>query len=411
MSFNVNKIRLDFPMLRKEMNGKKFIYFDNAATTHKPASVIASMTKFYEEDYATVHRAVYEFATNATEAYSEVRRLVAKFIHASSEDEIIFTKGATEAINLVAYSYGREFVRRGDEVLITEMEHHANIVPWQLLCEEVGAKLVVVPVNAAGEINMELFEEKLHERTKIVAVAHMSNVLGTINPIEEIVRLSHAKGAVVFVDGAQAAPHISIDLAKLKADFYTFSGHKIYGPMGVGVLYGRFDLLEKMRPFHGGGDVIKEVTFPKTIFQSPPLKFEAGTPLVASVIGLGAAIEYLNAIGIEQIRRHEESLLERATKALEAFSDIEIVGAAKEKGAILSFHIEGIHPLDFGTMIAFKGMAIRTGTMCAQPIVRHFGYHSLSRISFGLYNTVEEVDAFIQALSEVIQFLSPAKSF
>jgi cysteine desulfurase/selenocysteine lyase len=410
MPFNVNKFRLDFPMLRKEMNGKKFIYFDNAATTHKPASVIAAMTKFYEEDYATVHRAAYEFAAIATEQYSEVRRLVATFINAASEDEIIFTKGVTEAINLVAYSYGREFVRRGDEVLITEMEHHANIVPWQILCEEVGAKLVVAPVNQKGEINIELFQEKLTERTKIVSIAHMSNVLGTINPIEEIVKLAHAKGAIVFVDGAQAAPHMTIDVTKLNADFYTFSGHKLYGPMGSGVLYGKIELLEKMRPFHGGGDVIKEVTFSKTIFQSPPLKFEAGTPLVASILGLGAAIEYINAIGVDEIRAHEEMLLQKATNALEAFSDIQIIGRAKEKGAILSFHIEGVHPLDFGTMIGFKGIAIRTGTMCAQPIVRHFGHQSLSRISFALYNTLEEVDAFIQALSEVLQFLTPSTS-
>lgn len=407
MSYDVKKVRLDFPMLSQKMSDKPFIYLDNAATTQKPQSVIDAMVHFYTKEYATVHRAVYEFATITTEHYCDVRRKVAQFIQAKSEDEIIFTRGATEAINIVANSYGREFVYRGDEVLITEMEHHSNIVPWQLLCEEVGAKLIVVPITEMGEIDMAQFEEKLSSKTKIVSVCHVSNVLGTVNPIKEIARLAHAKGALLVVDGAQAVGRLEVDVQELDADFYAFSGHKIYGPTGIGILYGKFDLLEKMRPYHGGGDMIKEVTFAKTIFQSPPLKFEAGTPLIAEVIGFGAALDFINTLSLQAIDKQEKELLHYATKEFKARDHIRVLGDPPNKSAVISFHIDGIHPLDIGTMISFKGIAIRTGNLCAQPCLRHFGYQTVSRVSFGLYNTKTEIDHFFKALDEVIAQLVP----
>lgn len=407
MSYNVKKIKLDFPMLQQKMNGKPFIYFDNAATTQKPQSVVDAIVNFYTKEYATVHRAVYEFATIATDNYCDVRRKMAQFIKAKREDEIVFTRGTTESINIIASAYGKEFVYRGDEILITEMEHHANIVPWQLLCEEVGAKLIVAPITQAGEIDLVEFKKRLSSKTKIVSICHISNVLGTVNPVKEIAKMVHERGAILVVDGAQAAPRLPIDVQDLDVDFYAFSGHKLYGPTGIGVLYGKMDLLEKMRPYHGGGDMIKEVTFAKTIFHSPPLKFEAGTPIIAQVIGLGAALDYLQKLQINKIQEHEEELLAYATQKFQERENIRVFGKAKHKSAIISFYVEGVHPLDIGTMISFKGIAIRTGTLCAQPCIRRFGCQTVCRISFGIYNTKEEIDSFFKALDEVVAQLTP----
>lgn len=401
MVFDPKIVKKDFPMLNQGMCGKQFVYLDTAATAQKPKSVIESMSRFYSEGYATVHRGVYEHASIATERYSEVRRQVQKFLHAKEEEEIIFTRGTTEAINLVAFCYGKEFIRGGDEILITEMEHHSNIVPWQFLCKEVGAELVVAPMNDAGELILEEFEKKLSSRTKIVSVCHISNLLGTINPIREITRMAHAVGAVVVVDGAQSAPHLPIDVQELDVDFYAFSGHKAYGPTGIGVLYGKKELLEKMRPYHGGGDMVKEVTFAKTTFQQAPLKFEAGTPPIVEVIGLGAALEYLAKFDRAEVLKYEKNLLEMATKRLEQVAGVAIYGRAKEKGSVLTFSLEGVHSLDLGVLIGLKGIAIRTGSMCANPALHHFGIQTAARISLGLYTTEEDIHLFFKALEEI----------
>lgn len=403
--YDVDKKRRDFPMLSEDMSGKRFVYFDSAATAQKPKSVIEAISHFYTYEYATVHRAVYEHAINATEKYSETRRLVQAFMNAALEEEIIFTRGATEAINLVAMSYGKCFLKEGDEILISEMEHHSNIVPWQLLAEEVSAKLVVAPINDKGEIILEEFEKRLNSRTKIVSIAHVSNALGTINPIQTLAKLAKNVGAIVLVDGCQAAPHLPINVKDLDVDFYTFSGHKCYGPTGIGILYGKKELLEQMRPYHGGGDMIRDVTFAKTTYQAPPLKFEAGTPLIAEVIGLGAAIKYLNALDRLAVLEHETKLQHAATQELQAIPGLRIYGPLEEKAALVSFSIEGIHPLDLGTLIALKGVALRTGTLCAQPALARFDQTSLARISFGLYNTLDEVHYFLAALKETISLL------
>ncbi len=406
MAFNPKLVRDDFPMLKQEMGGKPFIYLDTAATAQKPKSVIDAITKFYSQEYATVHRGVYEHAIHATERYSEVRRRVQGFIHARSEEEVIFTRGTTEGINIIAHSYAREFVRGGDEILISEMEHHSNIVPWQMICEELGAKLVVAPFNEKGELILEEFKKKLSPRTKIVSVCHISNFLGTINPIKEIAKMAHEVGAIIVVDGAQSAAHFPIDVQDLDLDFFAFSGHKIYGPTGIGVLYGKQEHLEKMRPYHGGGDMIQEVTFAKTTYQDPPLKFEAGTPPIAEVIGLGAAIEYLEKLNQEAIVEYEERLLVYTTQKLLAIPGLAIYGTAAQKSSLISFTINGIHPLDLGVLLGLKGIAIRTGALCASPALHHFGLTSAARISFGFYNTIEDVDGFLEALSESVCILS-----
>ncbi len=400
MVFDPKLVRKDFPMLQREMSGKQFVYLDTAATAQKPKVVIDAMSKFYSEGYATVHRGVYEHAIIATEKYSDVRVLVQKFINAESEEEIVFTRGTTESINIVALCYAREFVRGGDEILITEMEHHSNIVPWQLICEELGANLIVAPMDDKGELILEEFEKKLSVRTKIVAVCHISNLLGTINPIKEITRMAHSVGAVVLVDGAQSAPHLPIDVQDLDADFFAFSGHKVYGPTGIGILYGKKELLEKMRPYHGGGDMIQEVTFAKTTYQPAPLKFEAGTPPIVEVIGLGAALEYLNKLDRKAMLVHEEMCLEIATYKLRQIPEVTIIGNAKEKSSLITFTVNGMHSLDLGVLIGLKGIAIRTGAMCANPTLHHFGLQTASRISFGLYNTEDEIEAFLKALDE-----------
>ncbi|MGL4540652.1 MAG: aminotransferase class V-fold PLP-dependent enzyme [Candidatus Rhabdochlamydia sp.] len=409
--FNVWKIRQDFPMLRQLMHGRPFIYLDSAATAHKPQSVINAISDFYANHYATVNRSVYDFASKASAQYNLVRQKVKRFLNAAFVEEIIFTKSTTEAINMVAYCLGRFYLQPGDEVLISEMEHHSNIIPWHMCCKEKGAHLKVIPVNESGELIFEEFQKLLSNKTKIVSIAHMSNVLGTINPIAEIVKEAHAKGAKVVVDGAQSAPHMPIDVQKLGVDFYAFSAHKMYGPTGVGVLYGKRSLLEIMPPYQGGGDMVDEVSFDRITYQEPPLKFEAGTPMIAEVMGLGAALDYIGAIDQEQIAAWEKDLLEYATRRLQEIKGLKIIGTAKQKGPILSFSIHGFHPLDLATLLDLRGIAIRTGQLCAQPILRRYNVSSLSRISLAFYNTREEIDLFIHALKEALLLLKPEISY
>ena len=402
------KLRDDFPMLSKMMHGKPLAYFDSAATAQKPRVVIDAIDDFYRNHYGTVHRAVYELSVEATQEYQQVRRRIALFLNAAKEEEIIFTRGTTESINLVAYSFGKAFIHPGDEILITEMEHHSNIVPWQILCEDRGCVLRVAPMNDRGELKMDEFAKLLNSKTKLVSVTHVSNSLGTVNPIKEIIALAHDFGAKVLVDGAQAAPHMRIDVQDLDADFYVFSGHKVYGPTGIGILYGKESLLDAMPPYQGGGDMILSVKFDKTVYSPLPMKFEAGTPMIAEVLGLGAAITYLNTIGMDNIYQHELRLLHYMTKRLEEIPGLRIIGTAKEKGSIVSFFIEGLHPLDVGTMLDLRGFALRTGHHCAQPAIRHFDIPGTIRASFGLYNDESEIDRFIENLLEIIHYLKPS---
>lgn len=401
------KLRQDFPMLHKTMHGKPLIYFDSAATAQKPKTVIDAMTDFYCNHYGTVHRAVYELSLHSSKEYLNVRSKVQAFLNAAKKDEIIFTRGTTESINLVAYSFGKAFIQPGDEILISEMEHHSNIVPWQICCEDRGAILKIIPMNDQGVLDLDAFASLVTSKTKLVAIAHVSNALGTINPIKEMAAIAHAKGAKVLVDGAQAAPHLPIDVQDLSVDFYVFSGHKIYGPTGIGVLYGKEELLDAMPPYQGGGDMIEKVTFEKTTYNTLPLKFEAGTPMIAEVVGMGAAIEYLTAIGMEDIRNWEHELIAYATKQVSDIPGLSIIGQAPNKGAILSFSIEGIHPLDIGTMLDIKGIAIRTGHHCAQPVMQHFRLPGTTRASFGIYNTKEEIDIFTNSLLEILPLFKP----
>jgi cysteine desulfurase / selenocysteine lyase len=409
--FNVQKIRQEFPMLKQSMHGKPFIYLDSAATAQKPRCVIEAMHRFYQTQYATVHRSVYDFASEATTRYQGVREQIKEFINAAFVEEIIFTKGTTEAINLVASSFGKAFLQPGDEVLITVMEHHSNIVPWQLICEERGAILKAVPINEQGELLLDELDELLTERTKIVSVGHIANATGTLNPIEEIIKRAHAKGAKVLIDGAQSIAHIPVDVQKLKADFFVFSGHKAYGPTGVGVLYGKRALLEKMPPYQGGGDMIDQVSLTSSTYHALPLKFEAGTPMIAEVIGLGEAIAFLSSLGLKNIAAWELELLEYATKRLGEVRGLRIVGTAAQKGGIISFTLDDLHPLDIGTLLDLRGIAVRTGLLCAQPTLRFFNVPSLVRISFGVYTTMEEIDIFVDALKEVSLLLRPAMSY
>lgn len=388
------------------MHGKPLVYLDSAATAQKPLSVINAIDGFYRENYGTVHRAVYELAVNATVQFQEVRKRTQRFLNAAKEQEIIFTRGTTESINLIASSFGKAFIKPKDEILITEMEHHSNIVPWQMLSEERGAVLKVVPFDDRGMLDMDVFYKLLTSKTKIVSVAHISNALGTINPIKEIIRAAHEKGSYVLVDGAQSAPHRLVDVQDLDADFFVFSVHKAYGPTGIGVLYGKEALLEAMPPYQGGGDMIETVTFEKTTYNRLPMKFEAGTPLIAEVIGLGAALEYLEKTGLAAIEAAEKELLDYATNSILTLPEIKIIGTAKEKGGVISFIANGIHPLDIGTMLDLKGIAIRTGHLCAQPVMRHFNVPAVARISFGLYTTKHDIDAFISALKDVIRQLA-----
>lgn len=405
LAINFATLRHDFPMLKQKMHGKPLIYLDSAATAQKPQCIIDAIAQFYTQHYGTVHRSVYELSVHATQEYQEVRKRAAKFLNAARPEEIIYTRGTTESINLVAYSFGKAFVNQGDEVIVTEMEHHSNIVPWQIMCEDRKAILKVVQMNDRGELILDSLAKQLTGKTKIVAVAHVSNSLGTINPIKEISAMVHHAGAKLLVDGAQAAPHMSIDVQDLDADFYVFSGHKIYGPTGIGLLYGKQALLEAMPPYQGGGDMIDTVTFPKTTYNVLPMKFEAGTPMIAEVYGIGAAIDYLQKVEMTKIRQWEHELLVYATQAMQEVSGLRIIGTAADKGAIISFIVEGTHPLDLGTMLDLRGVALRTGHHCAQPAMRHFNVNGTARASFGLYNNKGDIDAFIAALHDVVRLL------
>jgi cysteine desulfurase/selenocysteine lyase len=400
-ALDIEKIRRDFPILARDVRGKKLVYLDNAATSQKPRVVLDTVARYYEQENANIHRGVHFLSELATREHDHARQAVKSFINAADTREIIFVRGTTEAINLVAQTYGRVHVGAGDEVLITAMEHHSNIVPWQILCEEKGAKLRVAPINDEGELLLDDFAQLLGPRTKIVAVAHVSNALGTVNPLAKIIELAHKKNIPVLVDGAQAVPHMKVDVQALDADFYTLSSHKMFGPMGIGVLYGKAQLLAAMPPYQGGGDMISSVTFEKTTYNKLPFKFEAGTPDVAGAIGLGAAIEYLNELGVENIAQYEHELLHYAIEKLSAISGVRLIGTAKERAGVISFVIEGVHPHDVGTILDQEGIAIRTGHHCAQPIMERFGIPATARASFAFYNTKKEVDALANGIQKV----------
>ncbi len=406
MKFDVNKIRQDFPILKREIYNKPLVYFDNAATTQKPAVVIDKLSEYYERENCNIHRGVHFLSQQATADYEASREFVRKFINAGSSSEVIFTRGTTESINLIASSFGKQFIKAGDEVLITYMEHHSNIVPWQIMCKETGAVLKVVPMHESGELDMEAFEKLLNEKTSLVAVAHVSNALGTINPIDKIIRLSHQSGAYVLVDGAQAIAHMNVDVRELDCDFYCFSGHKVYAPMGIGVLYGKEDLLDKLPPYQGGGEMIAQVTFEKTTYNELPFKFEAGTPNVSGVLGLRAALEYLQQKDPKEIFAYEDELLEYATDKLSTIEGIKFFGQAKNKTAVLSFLIDDIHPFDMGTIIDKFGIAVRTGHLCAQPLTEFYGIPGFIRMSLAMYNTSEEVDSLVEAVVMAKNMLS-----
>ena len=399
-SLDVEKIRQDFPILHQEINGKPLVYLDNAATSQKPKQVIEALDKYYQQDNANIHRGVHTLSERATADYEQARGKVRDFINASSEKEIIFVRGATEGINLIAQSYGRTNLKPGDEIIISTMEHHSNIVPWQLLCEQTGAVLKIIPINDDGELIMEEFEKLLGPKTKIVSVVHISNALGTINPVQHIIDRAHEHNAVAIIDGAQAAPHADVDVQALDCDFYVFSGHKLFGPTGIGVLYGKTHLLETMPPWQGGGDMIKMVSFEETMYADLPYKFEAGTPHIAGVIGLGAAIDYVNTIGLDVIAAYEHDLLEYATAKASGVEGLRLIGTAKKKVSILSFIMEGVHPHDIGTILDHEGVAIRTGHHCAMPVMTHFNVPATARASFAFYNTFEEVDRLIEAMEK-----------
>jgi cysteine desulfurase/selenocysteine lyase len=399
----VKGCRHNFPLLRQRVNGKPLVYFDNAATSQKPQVVIDTLMKYYEEENSNVHRGVHYLSERATQSYEGARVKVQHFLNAASPKEIIFVRGTTEAINLVAYSYGRSAVGAGDDVLISGMEHHSNIVPWQILCEEKGAHLRVIPINDRGEIIMEEYEKLLTPRTKLVGLVHISNALGTVNPVKKMIAMAHAKGIPVLIDGAQAVPHLKVDVRDLDADFYAFSAHKMFGPTGVGILYGKEALLNAMPPYQSGGDMIKSVTFEKTIYNDLPYKFEAGTPGIAGGIGLAAAIDYIQEVGLDNIHAFEHDLLVYATQAVQKVRGLHIIGTAREKASVLSFVIDGVHPHDIGTILDDEGVAIRTGHHCAQPVMQRFSIPATARASFAFYNTKEEVDVMVGALNKVIE--------
>jgi len=398
---DVARIRRDFPILHQRVHGKPLVYLDNAATTQKPQAVIDAITRYYTTDNANVHRGVHTLSQRATEAYEAARVTAQHFLNAAESCEIIFVRGATEGINLVAHSYGRDHVGAGDEIVITAMEHHSNIVPWQMLCEEKGARLRVAPINDAGELLLDQYERLLNPKTKLVAVSHISNALGTINPVRRLIELAHARGIPVLVDGAQAAPHLKIDVRALDADFYVFSSHKLFGPTGFGVLYGKRALLEAMPPYQGGGDMILAVTFEKTIYNALPYKFEAGTPHISGAIGMGAAIQYLAGVGLDAIMSYEADLLAYATARLAAIPGVKIIGTAKEKAGVVSFVMDSAHAHDVGTILDQEGIAIRTGHHCAMPIMERFGVPSTARASLAFYNTREEIDALAKGVLKV----------
>lgn len=400
----LNRVRADFPNLACQVHGKPLVYLDNAATTMKPMTVIEAVSHHYLAETANVHRGLHHLSMLATQKYEEARQKIVRFINAASEREIIFTKGTTEAINLVASSYGSHFLKAGDEILISQMEHHSNIVPWQLLCESRGLTLKVIPIDESGQLRLDKFRELLTDRVRLVAVVFISNALGTINPVRKIVAEAHAMGAVVLIDGAQTMAHLAVDVQELDCDFLAFSGHKMFGPTGIGVLYGKERLLEEMPPYQGGGDMIRHVTFAKTTFNSLPYKFEAGTPPIAQAIGLGAAIDYIETLGFPKIVEHEKLLLARATEKLDKIEGLKIIGTAVHKAAICSFALENIHPHDLGTFLDQQGIAVRTGHHCAQPVMDFFGLPATTRASFSLYNSLQEVDLLAAAIEKARSF-------
>lgn len=402
--YNIDKVRNDFPILQKKINGYPLAYLDNAATTQKPRAVISTLEKFYQEQNANVHRGIHHLAEVATTEYENARQIVHDFLHAKHAYECIFVRGTTEGINLVANGFAKNFLHKNDEIILSQMEHHANIVPWQLACEVTGAKLCVIPCSDDGELQLDAYQNLLNNKTKIVAITHVSNVLGTINPIKRMIEMAHANGTPVLIDGAQALAHLTVDVQDLDCDFYAFSSHKLYGPTGIGVLYGKESWLDLLPPYQGGGEMIKSVSFEKTLFQSLPHKFEAGTPPIASAIGLKSAIHYLQGLGLEAIFKHEQMLQQIANKELSALPFLRLIGTASEKMAIDSFVIEGVHPHDIGTAVNQLGIAVRSGQLCAQPCIERFGIKSVVRASFGLYNTLEEIQRLILALDQTYDF-------
>ncbi len=399
--YDVRKLREEFPILSRTVHKKPLVYLDNAATTQKPRSVIDAVSRYYEQENANIHRGVHWLSEQGTRAYEEARGKVQRFLNARESREIVFTRGATEAINLVAQSLGRAKVGAGDEVLITWMEHHSNIVPWQMLCGEKGATLKVAPIDDRGELVVGEFEKLLSPRTKIAAFAHASNALGTINPVKALVAMCRARGVTTLVDGAQAVQHRAVDVQELDSDFYVFSGHKVYGPTGIGALYGKAPLLDAMAPWQGGGDMILSVTFEKTIYNTVPHKFEAGTPHISGALGLGAAIDFVTRVGIGAIGRHEQELLDHGVKVIGGVAGVKLIGTAREKAAVISFTLDGVHPHDVGTILDREGIAIRTGHHCAQPVMERFGIPATVRVSLGCYNTKDEIDAVAAALEKV----------
>lgn len=403
---DINKIRSDFPILNEKVYCKPLIYLDNAATTQKPLSVIKKISDYYSFQNSNIHRGVHKLSQIATEEYEGAREIVKNFIKADSTEEIIFTRGTTESINLVASSFGRKYLKEGDEVLISEMEHHSNIVPWQLICEQTGAKLKVIPINDDGDIIFEEFEKLINKNTKIVSVVHVSNSLGTINPIKEIIDISHSYGAKVLIDGAQSVQHLDIDVRALDCDFFAFSGHKIYGPTGIGVLYGKKEILNDIPPYHGGGDMIKSVSFDRTIYNDLPYKFEGGTPNIAGAIGLGEALKYIESIGIKNIEEYELELLEYGTMKLNEVDKLHLIGQAKRKSSALAFIIDGIHPHDIGSILDLDGVAVRTGHHCTEPVMQHFKVPATTRASISFYNTKEEIDILVNSIFKVIDMFN-----
>ena len=401
LSLDVESIRKDFPILAREFHGKPLVYLDNAATTQKPRSVIDALTKFYAFENANIHRGIYDLSEETTQAFEEGRKKIQNFLKAREAREIIFVRGATEGINLAAYGYGREFVQMGDEIIISGMEHHSNIVPWQILCQELGARLRVIPINDQGELILDEYQKMLNSKTKLVAVTHVSNALGTINPVKTLIELAHQKKIPVLIDGAQAVGHMKVDLQDLDCDFYVFSAHKIYGPTGIGVVYGRAEWLEKMRPYQSGGDMISSVTFEKTEYNVIPYKFEAGTPHIAGVMGLSAALDYMGLIGLDAIRDYEKELLEYGTQKMKGIPGLKVIGTAAAKSGILSFVFDDVHAHDVGTVLDQQGIAVRAGHHCSMPVMDRFLVPATTRASLAFYNTRSEIDALVHALQTV----------
>ena len=404
-NLDIDKIRKDFPILKIKSNNKPLVFFDNGASAQKPQIVLDKINEIYKTKYANIHRGIYDLSQKATEAYEESRKKIQKFLNAKSEKEIIFVRGATEGINLVAQSYGLKNFKKGDEIILSQLEHHSNIVPWQMLRDKLNIKINVLPIDKNGDINLKKFKELLTKKTKLVSILHVSNALGTIIPIKELIDISHKKKIPVLVDGCQSVPHMKVDVKDLDADFYCFSGHKIYGPTGIGILYCKKEYLEKMDPYQGGGEMISDVTFNKTTYQEPPQKYEAGTPNIVGSIALGSAIDYVTSINIEKICKHEQGLLNYATDKIKSLNKVQIIGTSKKKTGIISFIVKNTHPNDIGVILDNHGIAVRTGHHCCQPLMQFYNIPATVRASFGLYNTLDEIDTFIDALKNAINLL------